>query len=693
MAKLTSFFKIVTPHAPTTNVQDNQFLGGVATGSSNWYYTIIQGSGSRLSRYNSYDIMDNDVDVNRALNIIAENMCSMNESTNLPIDIEIIKEDSQDIDDTLILTLNAALRKWCEIHGFSHNRLFKIARNMIKYGDCIFRKTSKFNKWEYIHPHQVLGAVVSVNNVSDIAGFQIRKNYKQTSNNTAFSPISSNPQEIEIVQASDVVRFTLSDDLDVEFPFGGSVLKTSYKVFKQVQLLEDCMVIFRIGRSTSRRVFTIPTKGLNPARNKQLLDTFKREISQRPIPSANTNNADSLDSIYNPQSIMDDIFLTQACLSLDTHINIIGIGFISLYEIIHRFNRGQRLSVFTINQDSGIITSNTISWAGITKHDAKIIKIHFSNDTFLECTPDHKMIKYDLSECLAENLSIDDRLASNDNDTILVKKIEIVNEFITVGCLTVDTIENNHNFLLESGIFVRNSDGTAPSVQKLDGDPNIGEMTDLMYLQKKLFRSLNIPLSYMADNESKALFNDGKPSQGYVEEVIFYNFIDRLQVYIEDVLTTEFKKFLFHCNINIDPSLYKLKLPKTSNYKKYQQSEIDGTLLNLASTAEGIPYLAKRTILAKYLQLSESEILENERLLKEERGLVVNLDKNLQSIYGAAGEGMGMGGGFGGGMDMGMGGGMPMGGEGMAPEGSADMGMGGAEATMGGAPTSPAPAV
>jgi hypothetical protein len=678
MAKFTNFFKIASQNTATTTMVDNQFVNGVTTGSTSWYYTIIQGTGSRLSRYNEYNIMDNDVEVHRALNIIAENMCSMNITTNMPLNIEIIKEDGQEVDDTLILTLNAALRRWCEIHKFNHNRLFKIARNMVKYGDVFFRKKDDFKSWEYIAPQNVLGAVVNINDVSEIVGYQVKPNIKHANNSTQFSNIKNN--ESEFVQASDMIRFTLSDDMDDEFPFGLSILKTSYKVHKQITLLEDSMVIYKICRSTSRRIFKVPIKNMNPARAKQYLETIKREITQKHVPSKDGNGDNSIDSQYSPAGVLSDIFLSVACLSLDTHINIVGIGPITLFEIIHRFKRGQKLQAYTINQDTGNFKIDNISWAGITKHDAKIIKLYFSNGTYLECTPDHKMIKYNLGECFAENLQIGERLASHDYDEIFLEKMEIIEDSVSVGCITIDTIDNNHNFQLESGIFVRNSDGTGISVEKLDGDNSIGELFDLKWLFRKFVRSINVPLSYMLDDESKSIFNDGKVGQSFIEEQIFYNFIGRLQIPLEVSLTDEFKKFLFSCNINIDPSLYKLKLPETANYKKYQQSDADNAFLSTTSQADSIPYLSKRMILKRYLQLSEAEILENEQLLKEERSLALNVDKTLASLYGAPAESMGggMGGGFGG--DMGMGGepiGSPM--------------EGGMEGSAGAMPPSPEP--
>ena len=148
MAKITDFYKIASPSQPVVTVTDNQSLDNSYGAISNTsYHRVIQGGASRLARYNEYNAMDNDVEVARALDITAEEMTCKNTKTNLPLDLDIIKEESQEVDDTLITTLNAALRRWCELHGFNDNRLFKLSRNLVKYGDCFFRKTSPYKKW------------------------------------------------------------------------------------------------------------------------------------------------------------------------------------------------------------------------------------------------------------------------------------------------------------------------------------------------------------------------------------------------------------------------------------------------------------------------------------------------------------------------------------------------------------------
>ena len=117
--------------------------------------------------------------------------------------------------------------------------------------------------------------------------------------------------------------------------------------------------------------------------------------------------------------------------------------------------------------------------------------------------------------------------------------------------------------------------------------------------------------------------------------------------------------------------MYRILLPPPSNFGKYRQLELDSQLLSAYTTPDGISYMSKRYAMKRYLQMTDEEIIINERLKKEEMGLDPdsNDPKDLQLIYGASeeaglgglGGGVGaMGGGFGG-VELGMGGEQPQG--------------------------------
>jgi hypothetical protein len=192
----------------------------------------------------------------------------------------------------------------------------------------------------------------------------------------------------------------------------------------------------------------------------------------------------------------------------------------------------------------------------------------------------------------------------------------------------------------------------------------------------------------MTEGAEGAIFNDGKVGVAYIQELRFALYVQRLQGYVEKVLDEEFKKYLRRSNIIIDESIYRIRLPEPTNFGLYRQQESDAALLGTYGSADGIPYLSKRFILSRYLQMEDEEIISNERMLREEKGMDPDDEdpKNLPMLYGdpaAGGEAMGGIGGMsamGGPGMVGAPGELDMGGEeGMGAEGGAEGGAAPAE--------------
>ena len=355
--KFSAFYKVVQPAPETTRVTDSQSLADAGIyGNYSWYQRLVQGSGSRITRYREYDLMDNDVDVSRALDTIAEEICGNHETTDQPLIVSYDAEDDSAISDTQVLTIRAALRHWIGIHKL-RLRLFKIARIAIKYGDAFFYKKTEHGRWEFIHPKHVVGAIVDRDDVTNIRAWQIRK-YIKDSKSTYGVPLqtSSSQDNTEIIPADRMVRFTLNDDMSDTAPFGESVLRPVYRAHKQKELLEDSIVIYRIQRAPERRVFYIDVGKMPPARVKQYLEQVKNEIKQKKVPTVN-GGAEEVDSVYNPQSMSEDFFFAQRADGRGSRVDTLpggqGLGELSDLEyFMNKVIRGLRIPYSYMYQDN-----------------------------------------------------------------------------------------------------------------------------------------------------------------------------------------------------------------------------------------------------------------------------------------------------------------------------------------------------
>ena len=86
--------------------------------------------------------------------------------------------------------------------------------------------------------------------------------------------------------------------------------------------------------------------------------------------------------------------------------------------------------------------------------------------------------------------------------------------------------DRNHLHMLEDFWLPRREGGRGTEIQTLSGGENLGEMEDVEYLLRKLYKSLNVPISRL---ESENGFNMGRSAEITRDEVKFYKFIDRLQ--------------------------------------------------------------------------------------------------------------------------------------------------------------------
>lgn len=482
MGQWTQYYKIIKPAPPKDGyvARDSYDANETTISNFSWYTQVMKGAGSRMQRYTQYSAMDTDVDIARALDTIAEEMSSKNEQTELPFNIHYQNDDNKEVKESIVMTVKAALRHWSDVQDLE-NRIFRVARYSIKFGDCFFRKFSDHKKWMFVEPGEVLG--IELDQSGNIVAYHLRKNDNKKG---AYN-------EVDIIPAEGMVHFTLSDDMGESAPFGESVLQCVTKAFKQLGLLEDSVVIYRVVRAPERRVFYIDTGNMPAHKVKQYLEGVKNEVRQKRIPNGQ-DGQDKIDSVYNPTSMAEDYF------------------------------------------------------------------------------------------------------------------------------------------------FSTSANGRGSRVETLPGGEQLGEITDLNYFQEKVFRGLRVPTSYMKGADAQgAQDNDGKVGIAYIEELRFANFVKRLQNKIEKVFDHEFKTYLKHSNISVDPNLFKLKLPDPQNFALYRQAALDADLVNTFATVQEIPYISKRFALKRYLGYSEDDMQTNEAMLRQERKIPETADfediTDLQMMY------------------------------------------------------------
>ena len=300
---------------------------------------VYTGHPNRIERYNQYEMMDVDAEINACLDIIAEFSTQKNDQNSTPFEIEFREEPTPHE----VELIKKQLQQWCKLNEFD-TRAFKIFRNTIKYGDQVFvrdpenfklywvdmTKVSKVivNESEGKKPEQYVIKDINPNlqnlsiaektttdfGMNTATGFGgtgggfAGAGYTAPSTNagTTGSRFNLGLNEAAI-DAKHVIHLSLTEGLDRYWPFGQSILENIFKVYKQKELLEDAILIYRISRAPERRVFKIDVGNMPSHMAMAFIDRVKNEIHQRRIPSSQGGQS-VLDATYNPLSINEDYF-------------------------------------------------------------------------------------------------------------------------------------------------------------------------------------------------------------------------------------------------------------------------------------------------------------------------------------------------------------------------------------------------
>jgi hypothetical protein len=86
--------------------------------------------------------------------------------------------------------------------------------------------------------------------------------------------------------------------------------------------------------------------------------------------------------------------------------------------------------------------------------------------------------------------------------------------------------DRKHMSMLEDFWLPRREGGRGTEISTLPGGENLGQIDDIIYFQKKLYRSLNVPINRL---EQEAQFSLGRSTEITRDEVKFQKFIDRLR--------------------------------------------------------------------------------------------------------------------------------------------------------------------
>ena len=177
--------------------------------------------------------------------------------------------------------------------------------------------------------------------------------------------------------------------------------------------------------------------------------------------------------------------------------------------------------------------------------------------------------------------------------------------------------------MLEDFWLPRREGGRGTEISTLPGGQNLGEITDIEYFKKKLYKSLNVPISRI---EGDGGFNLGRSSEILRDEVKFSKFVGRLRKRFSGMFNDMLKTQLLLKNV-ITPEDWEMMSEHIqydflydNHFAELKEAELMNERLTLVQTAEAYvgKYYSQDYIRRKVLRQTDEEIIEQDKLIEKE---------------------------------------------------------------------------
>jgi len=253
-------------------------------------YSAANYDTQRLNLFNDYETMDEDSIISSALDIYADECTTKNEFGDI-LNVESTSEEIKTILHNLFYdVLNVDFNLWPWI------------RNMCKYGD-MFLKLDITEKY-------------GVTNVSPISAYEIFREEGTKPDQPDYTvfwhdaSMTQNPGftaggKKKKLEAYECAHFRLISDTNF-LPYGRSMVEPARKTWKQLTLMEDAMMLHRIMRAPSKRIFRIDIGNIPPTEVDSYMNTVINKMKKVPYIDEASGQYNLK---FNMQNMMEDFYL------------------------------------------------------------------------------------------------------------------------------------------------------------------------------------------------------------------------------------------------------------------------------------------------------------------------------------------------------------------------------------------------
>ena len=184
--------------------------------------------------------------------------------------------------------------------------------------------------------------------------------------------------------------------------------------------------------------------------------------------------------------------------------------------------------------------------------------------------------------------------------------------------------DRKHMSMLEDFWLPRREGGRGTEISTLPGGENLGQIDDIIYFQKRLYRSLNVPINRL---EQEAQFSLGRSTEINRDEVKFQKFIDRLRNRFSMLFTEILKKQLIMKGIITEEDWENwqqdiiVDFVRDNHFSELKDAELLQNRLQTLDTMQQYvgEFFSKEYVMKKVLQLDDDEIKDMKGQIDQEK--------------------------------------------------------------------------
>jgi hypothetical protein len=338
-------------------------------------YATITGNAynlsERMSRYQDYATMEQTPELAAALNVYADECMPQDDKGKI---IHVFSENEKikdTLEDLFINVMNFEFngRPW--------------ARNLVKYGDM-------FN---YLDVHPDYGVI----NVIPIPVNEIEREEGYDRENPYAVRFRWNSLGAKVLENWEIAHFRLIGN-DLFLPYGSSMIEPARRIWRQLILIEDAMLVYRVVRAPERRVFYIDVGNASPDEVEKIVQKQRDRLRSSQVIDPTTSRVDMR---YNPMP-----------LHKDTPVPLLNGTTMTIENLSSKMkeNPGWTPWVHSVSDVDARPLPGKVVWCGKNYAANKLVKVWLDDGGYVLAAPEHPFRMRDNTSKRADALKSGDAL-------------------------------------------------------------------------------------------------------------------------------------------------------------------------------------------------------------------------------------------------------------------------------------------